>query len=72
MSDLELLLQMIDDCIKDLGTAGLVDGRSARDKLLDVRSLVMSMVRPIEDIVPIILMGSTEELDQIKHVSTPE
>ena len=42
--DMKLLLHLIDDCLADLGTAGLVDGRSARDKLLDIRIMVGSCI----------------------------
>lgn len=43
-TDLEVLLRMVDEAIVDLGVSSLVDGRSARDKLLDVRSLVSKLI----------------------------
>ena len=49
--DFQLLIRMIDECLIELGTASLVDGRQARDKLLDIRSIVAAMVD--EEDVPV-------------------
>lgn len=49
--DLQFLIRMVDECLAELGTASLVDGRSARDKLLDIRHFIMelSTVKKEED-----------------------
>ncbi len=55
MIQAEVVIQTIDEFLAELGTAGLVDARKARDQLMDLRLMLMSSIEvpdTIESIVP--------------------
>lgn len=48
-----VMIHQIDTFLVELGTSGIVDARKARDQLMDLRLLCMSMeADPILEIVP--------------------
>lgn len=41
--DYQILVRLIDDSLLELGITGIVDARKARDQLLDLRSLCLTL-----------------------------
>jgi hypothetical protein len=49
--DAHLFIETIDGFLAELGTTGLVDARKARDQLMDLRLMFMSLIPEIPDTI---------------------